>query len=253
VFNDKQLAARWVDSHWFYAQSQQIGFPLAAGSVIPATFRRPELEVPLDTPLDAAIAVGGIPVVHVQSIAFHALELLQSLVERRRGGEVGIRSIEFLEGDAVWRARDAGRWSGELFEAAIGRDPARRPGRPEDLIAEPLAILLEYRDGFRAAVIGADGLVSDYSVAVQTAGRTLSTLAHFVRANGNSFSCLVPQIEDLVLNRRPSVPIERTLLTSGIIDFMMAAREQGRPIDTPELGISYQPAEREAFCRGEGS
>ena len=32
---------------------------------------------------------------------FHALEAMQSMVERRRGGETGVRSVQLIEGDAV--------------------------------------------------------------------------------------------------------------------------------------------------------
>ena len=52
---------------------------------------------------------------------FHALEAMQSMVERRRGGATGVRSVQLIEGDAVWKAGGAGQWSWELLESALSR------------------------------------------------------------------------------------------------------------------------------------
>jgi hypothetical protein len=254
VFWDKQLAARWSDSLAIHEEARALGVALAAGSVIPATFRRPELDVAPGTPIGEALAVASIPQAHVQSITFHALELLQSFAERRTGGETGVAQVEVLDGPAVWRARDAGRWSGSLFEAAVARSESRREGRPEDLVTEPMAVLLHYRDGFRAAVVSAPGYVDDFTVALRVAGvpEPLSTLAWYASANGNSFACLVRQIEDLMLTGQPPVPVARTLLTSGLIDAMLRARTAGGSVATPELAIGYHAPPFSVYCRGRG-
>ena len=36
---------------------------------------------------------------------------MQSMVERRQGGESGIKAVQCLEGVAVWHAAQDGRWS----------------------------------------------------------------------------------------------------------------------------------------------
>ena len=89
VFNDKHLGFAWRDAKWMYDQSRHMNFPLMAGSSLPTTWRRPELEIPLDTELEEAVAIGygG-----MEAYGFHALETLQCMVERRRGGESGVRS-----------------------------------------------------------------------------------------------------------------------------------------------------------------
>jgi hypothetical protein len=33
------------------------------------------------------------------------------MLERRKGGETGVKAVQLLEGDDVWAAGNAGRWS----------------------------------------------------------------------------------------------------------------------------------------------
>src|SRR6185436_3145055 len=50
--------------------------------------------------LDEALIVG---VGGSDPMDYHALEAMQCMIERRRGGETGIKSEQMIEGDAVWR------------------------------------------------------------------------------------------------------------------------------------------------------
>ena len=43
------------------------------------------------------------------------------MVERRKGGETGVKRVEMIEGDAVWKAGEEGRWSKELLTSALSR------------------------------------------------------------------------------------------------------------------------------------
>lgn len=256
VFNDKALAHDWHQADWMVRQSKELGFPLLAGSTLAVTFRRPELDFPLGTELEEAVAACGFAEPHVESGAFHALELLQAMVERRVGGETGVRAVQCLEGAAVWEAAAAGRWSRALFDAAISRVPDRTEGRPEDLVKNPFALLIEYQDGLKGAVVSSAG-IGGYSFAAKVRGQPEihSTEAFYVRENGNSFSCLVNLFERMMALGRPAFPPERTLLTCGTLDFLMRSRRGGhRRIETPELlAIKYQPEREPSYFPGPGS
>ena len=71
---------------------------------------------PANPPLRAD---GSSPLGGPEAYGFHALEVLQCMVERRNGGETGVRTVQYMSGEAVWKARDEGLWSGELAEAAV--------------------------------------------------------------------------------------------------------------------------------------
>ena len=49
--------------------------------------------------LASAVSIHGGP---LEAYDFHGLEVLQSVVEVRRGGAQGISTVQFLQGDALW-------------------------------------------------------------------------------------------------------------------------------------------------------
>src|SRR5262249_60451645 len=102
----------------------------------------------------------------LESYDFHGLEVLQSMIETRRGYETGVARVQFLEGDALWKAAEDGLWSPQLAQDTLDAEPnsARAPAR--ELIRPPKqgdtgkpfvshGILVTYRDGFRAMVLAA--------------------------------------------------------------------------------------------------
>ncbi|HUQ93088.1 MAG TPA: hypothetical protein VM120_15510, partial [Bryobacteraceae bacterium] len=115
AFFDKHLSYSWEKAKALYDRAARLGVPWMAGSSIPLTVRNPLLEIPLETPLEHAVSVGYGP--H-DAYGFHLLEALQCMVERRAGGETGIQSVEWVQGDAIWRwmASEQGKWSRPLIE-----------------------------------------------------------------------------------------------------------------------------------------
>src|SRR6516164_7922967 len=93
---------------------RDLGFPLLAGSSVPVTWRMPSVDMPYGAEVEEVlcVAMGG-----MDSYDFHALETIQCMAERRKGGETGVTTVQALRGDAVWTALEAGAWDPKLFEA----------------------------------------------------------------------------------------------------------------------------------------
>jgi len=235
-----------------------------AGSSLPVTWRRPELELPVGVRLrEALVASRG----ELEIFGIHALESLQCMVERRTRGQQGVRSVRCLEGDAVWKAGDAGEWSWELLEHALGRSPslnagdvrrncrhwAAPPNRPS-YARGPILYQVEYRDGLRASVLMLHGHTDDTTFAGRIEGekRPVSTLFHLPAPPGAAFlQALLIKIEDFLATGRPSQPVERTLLTGGILDAVLESRiRKHQRLQTPDLDISYEPPAQSGFMRG---
>jgi hypothetical protein len=259
VYSDKHLSYDWTKARQMYDWSRELHFPLMAGSSLPVTFRRPELDYPVGVRFEDALMVGGGWT--SDGGIFHNLETLQCFVERRAGGETGIRAVQHLEGDAVWRAAEEGRWSKDLMRAALKRGETVGPGRPED-VSKPVLCLLEYNDGLRAAVLMLGGLVNEYLVAwrVKKHGETYgspgiySTLCYIPVENSNNFSMLVHGINQMYQTGKPPYPVERTLLTTGALSFLMESAYQGhKRLETPMLRVSYKPPAASFFAHGRGS
>jgi hypothetical protein len=250
VFNDKHLAATWTDAKWMYDKSRELFVPFLAGSSLPVTWRRPPLQLPRNCALTEAVQVGygGF-----EAYGFHALESLQCMVERRKGGETGVQAVQCLQGEEMWRALDQGRWSKRLLEAALALVPAHAEGdyrAPTAKAPDGGLFLIEYRDGFRAAVAMMNGYVREgdggsFCFAGQLQGQDQPAATHFYLqqpAPFGHFAYLVRAIDATIQTGHAVYPVERTLLTTGILDAAMTSRaEKHRRIETPYLDVRYQP------------
>ncbi len=240
VFCDKHLSYNWDDARWMYERANALNVPFMAGSSLPLSWRNPFLEHPIDTPLDTAIAIGYSG---VESYGFHALETLQCMIERRQGGESGIVAIQCIEGDPVWDAGTAGKWSLELAEQACATIEKRPETALRDGCPQPILFLMEHRDGFRSAVLMLSGYVSDFAYAAQAGDTHYAT--EFYLQNGpphGHFSYLSLNIQEMFLTGEPQYPVERTLLVTGVLDALMHSRAAGHiRIETPHLAeLAYR-------------
>ena len=81
---------------------------MQAGSSLPFTWRYPNTTIPIGSKIKTitGVAFGGL-----ESYGFHALETIQCLMERRKGGETGVKNVQALPYDRIWEAEKAGLWS----------------------------------------------------------------------------------------------------------------------------------------------
>jgi hypothetical protein len=253
VFTDKHLSYDWTKAKKMYDYSRELKFPLMAGSSVSVTFRRPELDFPLGVEFDDALMVGGGWV--SDGGIFHNLETLQCFVERRKGGETGIRSVHHLEGAAVWKAAEEGRWSKALMKVALSRGEKVGKGAPED-VKNPVLCLLEYNDGFRASILMLGGLVNEYLVAFKVKGKKEpdSASCYVPTENSNNFSPLTHAIANMYLTGQHLYPVERTLLTTGALANVMESAHRGHVrLETPLLKVAYKAPEKSYYAHGAGS
>jgi hypothetical protein len=239
VFNDKHLAYDFADARWMWERARQLRIPLMAGSSVPLSWRNPWLEYELETPVEEAISIGygGI-----EAYGYHALESLQCMVERRRGGETGVVAVQCLEGDDVWRARDQGLWSAELAEAACAPIEGKPAGRMEDHVKNPAVFLVEYHDGLRAATLMLDGYVKQFAYAGRVNGTVHGSEFHLQEGGPYAhFGYLCRNVQQFLQTGLAPYPPARTLLAGGVIDAVMNSRYEGhRRVNTPQLDISYR-------------
>jgi hypothetical protein len=254
MFVDKHLSYDHRQAAQMVQTAQELKFGLMAGSSLPVTWRMPEIEPPLDTPFREGVVTFGFDRGAPEIYLFHALETLQCMLERRRGSESGVRSVECLEGDAVWKAGDAGRFSWKLVEAALARSPSENVGPLRDNVLQPMAILIEYNDGTRGAVLNLVEQTSDFAFAGQIAGQEQPVSSCFYLPPppaAKFFNPLVYNIEHFLQSGQPPYPVERTLLTSTVLDLALhSLKDGGRKVASSALDIHYQAPSSSGFFRG---
>jgi hypothetical protein len=266
IFNDKHLSWNWEWARKMYDTSREMGFAFMAGSSLPVTWRTPSIEMPLGARVREALCVcyGG-----VDSYDFHGLETLQCMVERRRGGEVGVKWLQAYRGPAFWDALRAGVWPRELMDAALCRSHTLVPARPgfndvfptiddmQRLVKDPVAYRYEHADGVKCTMLLLHGLLRDFNFAAYIDGqrRPLSTQMYLPMPDGRTtlasfFSPLVNAAEQMYLTGKPTYPVERTLLTTGLTAAGMdSLYQKGAKLETPHLAIKYQPTKESTFER----
>jgi len=263
VYNDKHLSYSFEKARAMVSASKQAGFPMFGGSSLPVTWRLPDIEMPYGAHIEEVLMVG---VGGSDAMDFHALEGLQCMVERRKGGETGVKSVQMLDGDKVWEAGDQGIWSKKLLSSALSRSDTPlgltvEDGRTQDLVASgvlpslvehPAAYLIEYPDGLRATMLMLDGAVQDFNFAARVRGAGVLSTQFFLSPvpNVTYSACLVSKIEQMFTSGKAPYPIQRTLLTSGILESCLDSRAKGNQrLPTPHLAVAYESPAESQYCR----
>ncbi|MDP6778999.1 MAG: hypothetical protein QGI83_19755 [Candidatus Latescibacteria bacterium] len=258
VYNDKHLSYSFEKAREMVDDAHRLGFPLLAGSSLPVTWRLPDLELPLGCQIEDALMVG---VGNSDAMDYHALEAMQCMVERRKGGETGVRAVQMIDGDDVWVAGEEGRWSKELLAATFSRCDSPQgltleDGRTQDLLASgelhrlaeaPAAYLIEYNDGLRATLLTLNGAIRDYCFAARIQGEEAPVSTQFLLTpvpNVTYSACLVAKIEEMIQTGIAPYPAERTLIVSGMLESCLTSRLEGHSrIETPHLDVEYAAPE----------
>ena len=264
VFNDKHLSWNFDYAREMVQLSRELGFALQAGSSLPVTWRMPSIEMPYGAQIDEVlgVAIGG-----VDSYDFHVLEMMQCMLERRKGGETGVAHVQALKGEAAWKALALSDWdkggiNPTLFEACLSRSQTlaqtnnlshRYPTRAQmmEMVKEPVAYRIAYRDGSKATMILMNGLVGDFTFAAKLDGRSepLSTLFYLPPNPNVVYSgALMNNAEKMFLSGTAMYPIERTLLTSGLVQSCMTSLARGQiEMETPHLSVTYKANRASTF------
>jgi len=190
-------------------------------------------------------------------------------VERRPGGETGVKWLQAYRGDKFWDACRDNVWPRELMNAALCRSHTLTPARAgfndifpsldemRGLAKDPVAYRYEHSDGVKCTMMLMGGLVRDFNFAASLEGeaKPFSTQMYLPMPDGrttlaNFFNPLCNNMEKMFLSGKATYPVERTLLTTGLtaagVDSLYAGQVR---VDTPHLAIRYRAPAGSTFWR----
>lgn len=274
VFNDKHLSWNFDWAREMVETSREMGFGFMAGSSLPVARRLPSIDLPWQADVEEAIGIWG---GGIDGGDIHVIEAMQSIMERRRGGETGIVAVEALRGDRFWEGLasgswEKGGWDRELFQSALSRSNMLNEVRDgygvvfpeiEDmkrLAPASYAYRFEYADGMKATIVQFEGLpgqedsgvVGDCLVGARLKGGDLFSTNVYLPyyQMRNFFNPQVHHIESLFLTGKSPYPVERTLLTTGMTAAGIESLFQGQKrLETPQLNVRYKPTRKSTFWR----
>lgn len=255
VFNDKHLSYSWDDAKWMFDKSRELNFPLSGGSSIPFYFRKPEIEIAIDTPIQHSIVLGG---ASDEGAIFHCIDVLQGFVERRKGGETGVKTVQSIRGPEVWKWVERNPWAGKLLDSVAAKFDLK-PGSFQ-ASAQANACIVEYNDGTKAAVISGRGV--GWTYAGEIAGQKEPTIISMLGWPGpfaqyHASNAQPHWITEMMVTRKEPFHAERLLLSTGITNHYMESNWEngrysavGRPVETGVLNMRYRSTRGPQFSTG---
>jgi hypothetical protein len=256
VFNDKHLSYDWDEAKWMFDKSRELNFPLTGGSSIPIYYRKPEIELDVDTPIKNSIVLGGTA---DEGAIFHCVDVLQAFVERRKGGETGVMSVQSIRGPETWKWVERNPWAGNLLDSVAKRFELQ-PGHFQQT-AQANMCLVEYNDGTKAAVIA--GRDVGWSYAGEIEGQKDPTIISMLGWAGpfdqyHASNAQPHWITEMMVTKKEPFHAERLLLSTGIVNHYMESNWEngrysaiGRRIETPFMNMTYRSTRGPQFNRGE--
>jgi hypothetical protein len=244
IFLDKHFSYDTDDAFWMYGELKRRGIPFMGGSSIPHTDPVPPYDPRRLHSLREILVISHSTL--LEGYGFHALDVLQSVAERRRGGESGVRSVQVVQGPDVWEAMDRGEWPEDLMLQALAAYPGLGPEHPRTLDPHPTLMVIDYVDGTKGYVVQFRSLVEQWGFAVrcEDGGIIAARCNSGLDRPFDHFERLTRMIERMIVTRKPPFPMERTLMSTGLVNAVVNAAYLGRKLETPELSaISYHPAD----------
>lgn len=255
VFNDKHLSYSWDEAKWMFDKSRELNFPLTGGSSIPTYFRKPEIELAINTPIKNSIVVGNAA---DEGAIFHCIDVLQAFVDRRKGGETGVKAVQSIRGSETWAWVERNAWAGNLLEA-VRKKFDLKPGHFQEG-RRPNVCVVEYNDGTNAAVISGAGVGWTYAGEIE--GQKDPTIVSMLGWPGpisqyHAANAHEHWIIQMMLTGKEPFNAERLLLSTGIVNYYMESNWQngrysavGRRIETAFLNIKYRSTHGPLFESG---
>lgn len=249
IFSDKHLSWNWRDAKHMVDLTRQHEIPFMAGSSLPVCWRYPAQELPLGSDIKDAMLVGyG----DLEAYGFHGLEALQCVLERRRGGETGVAAVTALSGDQIWQAEKENLWDRRLLQSAMATFDGSSERLEERLNRKKSVFyMIEYRDGLRATMAMLNGVSNQYALACHLRDQALPFACWFRLEEKHPFGHfehLLRGVEHMIHTHHAAYPVERTLLTTGVLHKAMNSMHQGGArLETPELNFCY-PAAKWGFA-----
>jgi hypothetical protein len=255
VFNDKHFSTSWDEAKWMFDKSRELNFPLYGGSSIPFYFRKPEIELDIDTPIKASIVAGS---AEDEGSLFHCVDVLQCFAERRKGGETGIAAVQCIQGPETWKWTDRNPWAGNLLDA-VRTGFNLKAGHFQETTRQPAVSIVEYRDGTKAAIYSVRGVGWTYAGNIE--GHKDPTIISMLGWPGpysqyHAANAYEHWLIEMMLTRKEPYNAERLLLSTGIVSYNMDSNWEngrhydiGRRIETPFMNISYRSTRGPLFER----
>jgi hypothetical protein len=243
VFNDKHPGPEWQDAKWMYDRARELNIPWMAGSSLPVSYRDPDENLPMGSELEACVGIGysGLDV-----YGFHTLDFLQCIIERRRSDRTGVEWVQGLPTNSIPELLEQKMIDRELLNEGLklsGTDLSAVLKSPEKGSA---VFLIKYLDGLLAPVVMLSGTATGISAACRVkGGKTFATrVEERPEPRYPHFAFLLKGIEHMIHTGTPAYPVERTMLTAGILDRgLTSLHENNQRRMTPELDIQYQPVD----------
>ncbi len=255
VFNDKHLSYNWDDAKWMFNKSRDLHFPLSGGSSIPFYFRKPEIELAIDTPIRNSIVVGG---ASDEGAISHCIDVLQAFVDRRRGGETGVKSVQSIRGPETWQWVERTAWAANLLEA-VRKNFDLPPGHFQKGRQSNVCVV-EYNDGTGGAVLSGSDVGWTYAGEIE--GQKDPTIVSMLGWPGpvsqyHAANAHEHWLTEMMVTGKEPYNAERLLLSTGIVNHYMESNWQngryspvGRRIETPYMNMSYRSTHGAMFETG---